>query len=67
LFVKSFAAFTFLGGLGLIVAEIVNIVHLHDRAVGTFGIVLGFLFMLAGTWVWQLTLASEPPGGESEA
>ena len=61
LFVKSFAAFTYLGGLALIIAGIVNIVHLHDRAGGTTGIVLGSLFMLAGMWVWQRPLANEPP------
>jgi hypothetical protein len=45
--VRFFGAVGFLGGLALIVAGIVNIVHLHDRAGGTFGIVLGLLFVLA--------------------
>lgn len=67
LVMRFFGAVAFLGGLALIVAGIVNIVHLYDRAGGTTGIVLGSLFMLGGSYLWHATLASEPPGGESEA
>jgi hypothetical protein len=51
-----------LGGLALVVAGIVNFVHFHDRAGGTTGIVLGYLFMLAGSYLLTATLANEPPG-----
>jgi hypothetical protein len=61
LLVRFFGAVGFLGGLALIVAGILNIVHLHDRAGGTTGIVLGILFMLGGGYLWTLPLASEPP------
>jgi len=61
LVVRFFGAVGFLGGLALIVAGIVNIVHLHDRAGGTALIVLGSLFMVAGSYLWHVTLASEPP------
>jgi uncharacterized membrane protein HdeD (DUF308 family) len=57
--VRFFGAVAFLGGLALIVAGIVNIVHLHDRAGGTFGIVLGSLFMLGGMYLWHLPLAKQ--------
>ena len=63
LVMRFIGAVAFLGGFALIVAMIVNIIHLHDRAGGTFGIVLGSLFMLAGSSLWNKTLASEP--GES--
>jgi hypothetical protein len=61
LVIRFFGAVAFLGGFALIVAGIVNIVGLHDRAGGTTGIVLGSLFMLAGSYLWNKTLASEPP------
>ena len=61
LVMRGFGAVAFLGGLALVVAGIVNIVHLHDRAGGTFGIVLGYLFMLVGSYLWTETLANEPP------
>jgi hypothetical protein len=57
--VRFFGAVCFLGGLALIVAGIVNIVHLHDRAGGMFGIVLGLLFVVVGRYVWRLPLAKQ--------
>jgi hypothetical protein len=51
---KGFGALGFLSGLALIVAGIVNIVHLHDRAGGTAGIVMGLLFVLGGRYLWRV-------------
>jgi hypothetical protein len=51
---KGFGAVGFVGGLALIVAGIVNIVHLHDRAGGTFGCVLGLFFVLTGRYLWRV-------------
>ena len=61
LVMRGFGAVAFLGGLALVVAGIVNFVHFHDLAGGTVGIVLGYLFMLAGSSLWTKTLANEPP------
>jgi hypothetical protein len=55
---KGFAALTFLGGLALIVAGIVNILHLHDRAGGTFLCLFGLAFVLIGRYVWRV--ANQP-------
>jgi hypothetical protein len=62
LVMRLFGAVAFLGGLALVVAGIVNFVHFHDCAGGTTGIVLGYLFMLAGSYLLTATLANEPPG-----
>ena len=51
---KGFGAVGFVGGLALIVAGIVNIVHLHDRSGGTAGIVMGFVFVLMGRYLWRV-------------
>jgi hypothetical protein len=51
---KVIGAVGFVGGLALIVAGIVNIVHLHDRAGGTAGIVMGFVFVLMGKYLWRV-------------
>jgi hypothetical protein len=61
LFMRFLGAVAFLGGLALVVAGIVNFVHFHDRAGGTTGIVLGYLFMLAGGYFLTAILANEPP------
>ncbi len=61
LVMRGFGAVAFLGGLALVVAGIINFVHFHDRAGGTTGIVLGYLFMLAGSYLLTATLANEPP------
>jgi hypothetical protein len=61
LVMRGFGAVSFFGGLVLVVAGIVNFVHFHDRAGGTTGIVLGYFFMLAGSYLWTETLANEPP------
>jgi hypothetical protein len=47
LVMTGFGAVASLGGLALVVAGIVNFAHFHDRAGGTTGIVLGYLFMFA--------------------
>jgi hypothetical protein len=67
LVMRGFGAVSFLGGLVLGVAGIVNFVHFHDRAGLPASIVLGYFFMLAGSYLWTETLANEPLGGESEA
>ena len=51
---KGFGAVGFVGGLALIVAGIVNFVHLHDRAGGTACIVMGFVFVLMGRYLWRV-------------
>jgi hypothetical protein len=61
LVMRGFGAVAFLGGLALVVAGIVHFVHFHDRAGGTTGIVLGYFFMLAGSYLLTATLANEPP------
>jgi hypothetical protein len=61
LVMRGFGAVASLGGLALVVAGIVNFVHFHDRAGGTTGIVLGYLFILAGSYLLTATLANEPP------
>ena len=38
-----------------------NFVHFHDRAGGTTSVVLGYLFMLAGSRLLTAILANEPP------
>jgi hypothetical protein len=60
LVMRGFGAVAFLGGVALVVAGIVNFVHFHDRAGGTTGIVVGYLFMLAGSRVMTAILANEP-------
>ena len=60
LVMRGFGAVAFLGGVALVVAGIVNFVHFHDRAGGTTSIVVGYLFMLAGSRVMTAILADEP-------
>jgi hypothetical protein len=67
LVMRGFGAVSFFGGLVLVVAGIVNFVHFHDRAGGTTGIVLGYFFMLAGSYLWTRPWPTSPLGGESEA
>ena len=52
--IKVFGAVGVLGGLALIVAGIVNIVHLHVRAGGITAIVMGLLFVLGGRYLWRV-------------
>lgn len=61
LVMRGFGAVAFLGGVALVVAGIVNFVHFHDRAGGTTSVVLGYLFMLAGSRLLTAILANEPP------
>jgi hypothetical protein len=61
LVMRGFGAVAFLGGLALVVAGIVNFIHFHDRAGLPTSIVLGYFFMLAGSYLWTETLANEPP------
>jgi hypothetical protein len=58
---RGIGAVAFLGGLALVVAGIVNFVHFHDLLGLPASIVVGYLFMLAGSHFWTETLADEPP------
>lgn len=61
LVMRGFGVVAFLGGVALVVAGIVNFVHFHDRAGGMTSVVLGYLFMLAGSRLLTAILANEPP------
>ena len=58
---RGFGAVAFLGGLALVVAGIVNFIHFHDLLGLPASILVGYFFMLAGSYMWTETLANEPP------